>query len=175
MVLIIIHYFPPDPKFPFLYTSISSSNSKLVHFCPPVYSYWTCCFNFGCNVVIVRYSRAPKTVWEVLWPNGQGIWLRIRGLQVRVLPGSNFFLQRYLEGWDTTVEAVVAKKALIFLSSTLSANPAHTQKLRQEGLPLWVHLNPNESPFIPFMSPKWKCVAQWNTGFLFYLEGSKSI
>ena len=55
------------------------------------------------------------------------------------------FLQRYLEIWDTTVEAVIAQKALIFLSSTLSANPAHTQKLKQEGWPLWVHLNLNES------------------------------
>ena len=50
-VLIITHCFPPDPKFSFLCASISFSNSKLVHFCPPVYSYWTSCFNFGCNVV----------------------------------------------------------------------------------------------------------------------------
>ena len=43
------------------------------------------------------------------------------------------FLQRYLEIRDTTVEAVITQKALIFLSSTLSANPAHTEKLKQEG------------------------------------------
>ena len=36
---------------------------------------------------------------------------------------------------DTTVKAVIAEKALIFLSSTISAksNPAHIQKMMQEG------------------------------------------
>ena len=72
-----------------------------------------------------------------------------------------FFLQRYLEIWDTTVEAVIAQKALIFLSSTLSANPAHTQKLKQEGWPLWVHLNLNESVLPNFTLDSFFILKAW--------------
>ena len=107
--------------------------------------------------------RGPVAQWTRHLTTNQGI---AGSSPARI----KLFLQRYLEIWDTTVEAVIAKKTLIFLSFTLSANPAQTQKLKQEGLSLWVHLNPNESPFIPFMSPKWKCVAKFHVGFFFILK-----
>ena len=71
------------------------------------------------------------------------------------------FLQRYLEIWDTTVEAVIAQKALIFLSSTLSAIPAHIHKLKQEGWPLWVYLNLNESVLPNFTLDSFFILKAW--------------
>ena len=78
-VLIITHYFPPAPKFPFLYASISSSISKLVHFCPQLqiqnllFQLWLqCCqtWVFPCPKDSVR---GPVAQWTRHLTTNQGI------------------------------------------------------------------------------------------------------
>ena len=122
----------------------------------------TCCFNFGCNVVKLGFSRAPRQCKRSCGPMDKASDYESGDCRFESCQDQTFFLQRYLEIWDTTVEAVIAQNALIFLSSTLSANPAQTQMLKQEGWPLWVHLNlkesvlPNFTPDSFFILNAWK-------------------
>ena len=44
-----------------------------------------------CIICTIFRSAFYYQLTTALWPNGQGIWLRIRGLQVWVLPGSYIF------------------------------------------------------------------------------------
>ena len=75
-------------------------------------------------------------IQELLWPNGQGIALRRRGLQVRVLPGVLFIVHQILDldtillssiiferldEFDYNLEAMLAD-AHLFLGETLIAS-----------------------------------------------------